>query len=140
MIVATADSNIYVSALNFGGVPLEFLNAARSGGFRLAISNPLIVEIRKVLGRKFGWSDELAGDAMSELLAFTQLVKPTQLIDVLQADPDDNRVLECAIASGSRFVISGDKHLLSLGEYQGIRMLKVAEFLTHIPRPSAPTR
>jgi uncharacterized protein len=140
VISATADSNIYVSALNFGGVPLEPPNAARAGGFRLTISDALIAEIRSVLRKKFYWSEELAGEAIAGLLEFAQLVKPAQTIRAIEADPDDDRVLECAIASGSRFIVSGDKHLLALGEYRGIRILKVSEFFTLIPRPPAQLR
>ena len=76
MIVATADSNIYVSALNFDGVPLEFLNAARAAAFRLAISEALIDEIRNVLRGKFGWSQDIAEDAMQELSALLSLRNP----------------------------------------------------------------
>jgi len=140
VIVATADSNIYVSALNFDGVPLEFLNAARAAAFRLAISEALIAEIRNVLRGKFGWSQDIAEDAMQELLGFAQLAKPTQTLSIVAADPDDNRVLECAVPSDSRYIVSGDKHLLSLGNYQGISIIKVAEFFPLIARPSAPTR
>lgn len=118
MIVATADSNIYVSALNFGGVPLEFLHAARAGGFRLAISEALITEIRNVLRKKFGWSEEAAEDAVAQIFDFSQIAGPTERINVIDADPDDDRVLECAIGSNSHFIVSGDKHLLTLGEYR----------------------
>jgi predicted nucleic acid-binding protein len=48
---------------------------------------------------------------------------------VITHDPPDNRVLECAVEAGSRFIISGDDDLLRLGTYEGIRILKVAEFL-----------
>jgi uncharacterized protein len=140
VIVATADSNIYVSALNFGGIPLEFLNAARAGGFRLAISEALLAKIRNVLARKFGWSEGAADDAISELLDFSKLVHPTEKLEVVEADPDDNRVFECAIASNSQFIVSGDKHLLAVGQYRGIRIIKVAEFLSLIPKPPAPLR
>lgn len=137
MISATADSNIYISALHFGGVPRQFLNAARSGAFRLAISEPLITEIRGVLREKFLWSHELLDEAIAGLRDFTQLVNPTQALSVVKEDPDDDRVLECAMASGSQFIISGDKHLLDLVQFEGIRVLKVAEFLTLIPKPPA---
>jgi hypothetical protein len=51
----TADSNIYISALVFAGRPLQFFDAARTGVFRLAISDPLLAEIHRVLRDKFRW-------------------------------------------------------------------------------------
>lgn len=135
MILATADSNIYVSALQFGGVPLQFLNAARAGAFKLAISDTLMSEIRGVLREKFHWSDEMLDEAILGLANFIQIVRPAQMLRVIAEDPDDDRVLECAIASGSQFIISGDNHLLHLAQYKNIQILKVAEFLTLVPQP-----
>jgi len=135
VILATADSNIYISALQFGGVPLQFLNAARAGAFKLAISDALMSEIRGVLQEKFHWSDEMLDEATAGLADLTQIVRPTQMLRVIAEDPDDDRVLECAIASGSQFIISGDNHLLHLAQYENIRILKVAEFLTLVPQP-----
>lgn len=136
MIVATADSNIYISALQFGGIPLEFLNAARSGAFRLAISEAIIAEVRGVLFKKFHWSEDMLDEAISGLRDFTQLTTSIQTVRVIKDDPDDDRVIECAIASDSHFIVSGDKHLLRLSHYQNVRVLKVSEFLTLIPKPS----
>lgn len=44
-------------------------------------------------------------------------------------DPDDDRILECAVAAGAQVLVSGDKHLLRLGAFEGIRIVPVAEFL-----------
>ena len=134
MIVATADSNIYISALQFGGVPLQLLDAARNGTFQLAISEALITEIQGVLFYKFHWSKEMLDEGITSLQDFTQLVKPKQTLKIIAADPDDDRVIECAMASGSQFLISGDKHLLRLVRYENIRILKVSEFLSLIPK------
>lgn len=131
----TADSNVYISALNFGGTPLELLNAARAGIFRLAISEAIIHEVEGVLSEKFRWPNEQISEAVAGLRTFAELVNPTQTLHVVLEDPDDDRVIECAVASGSDFIVSGDKHLLSLAQYQGIRIVKVAEFLTLIPKP-----
>jgi putative PIN family toxin of toxin-antitoxin system len=123
--------------MQFGGIPLQFLNAARVGTFRLAITEALIAEIRGVLLKKFRWSEEMLDEGILALREFTQLVTPTQTSRVIVEDPDDDRVIECAVASGSQFIISGDRHLLRLVRYENIRILKVAEFLTLIPKPSA---
>ncbi len=133
MIVVTADTNIYISALQFGGVPLQFLNQARGGAFRLAVSPALNREIRGVLGEKFAWPQLRLDEAFARLARFTDLVHPTRTIDAVPDDPDDNRILECAVASASAYIVTGDHHLLRLGSYDGIAILRAAEFLTLLP-------
>jgi predicted nucleic acid-binding protein len=54
----TADSNIYISALNFGGKPLEVLGLARAGEIELAISNAIITEVSRIWHHKFYWKPE----------------------------------------------------------------------------------
>jgi hypothetical protein len=53
------------------------------------------------------------------------------MLDVIPEDPDDNRILECAIAAQAGFVVSGDGHLLRVGSYR--RILKVADFMVLLP-------
>ena len=64
-----------------------------------------------------------------QLAEFTTRICPTEDLDVIPDDPDDNRILECAVAAQSEFVVAGDKRLLRLGSFRGIRILKVAEFM-----------
>lgn len=135
MIIATADSNVYVSALNFGGLPLEILVRARSQIFQLAISEPILAEVRAVLHRKFGWLDDPLDTVISELRRFSLVITPATSLSVVNDDPDDDRVLECAVDSRSQFIVSGDKHLLRLRDYAGIRIVKPAEFLALLPKP-----
>jgi len=131
--IVTADTNVYVSGLAFGGVPLQFLNHARAGAFRLAISAAILGEIRRVLGDKFLWQQDALDGVSAQLARFTLLVQPTQAIAAIKDDPDDDRILECAVEAGSDFIVSGDNHLLRLGSYSGIRILKVANFMLLLP-------
>ena len=134
MLEVTADSNIYISALVFAG---QFLNAARGGVFSLTVSDALLDEIHRVLWDKFKWSKEALDAAAANLADFTRRVHPTRTIDAVLADPDDNRVLECAVAAGSRFIVTGDNDLLRLGSYAEIQIVKAADFLELI-RPAMP--
>jgi uncharacterized protein len=128
----TADSNIYISALVFAGRPLQFLDAARAGIFRLAVSDALLAEVHRILRDKFRWPDEDLAEAATDLADFTLRVSPTQTIDAVPEDPDDNRVLECAVAAGSRYIVTGDAALLRLGRYGGIQIMRVADFMALI--------
>jgi putative PIN family toxin of toxin-antitoxin system len=125
----TADTNIYLSALNFGGKPLELLELARAGKIELAISNAIITEMSRILYNKFAWSRGDIAEAIDVILAFTIYVHPDQRFDVVASDPDDNRVLECAAHAGSQLIVTGDTHLLMLRDFGGIRILSVADFL-----------
>jgi uncharacterized protein len=126
----TIDTNIIISALNFSGNPARILDMAEAGDIRLAISDDILSEVERVLLRpKFGWSQERIDTAILDLSGFTEHVRPTQRIDVVKEDPTDNRIVECAAAAGSEYLVSGDKHLLKVGQYRGIKIVTPADFL-----------
>jgi uncharacterized protein len=135
VVGVTADTNIYISALNFGGLPDKLLDLARAGEIELSISDDIMDEIAHVLGNKFGWTEEAVELAKDRIGDFTKLVEPAQDIGVIKTDPADNRILECAAAAKSDFIITGDNHLLSLGKYGSIRIVKVSDFLDIEPQP-----
>jgi putative PIN family toxin of toxin-antitoxin system len=126
---ATADSNIWVSGLNWYGNPHELLNLARDGKIELAISDAILDEFSRILHDKLEWSDDRLNSVRAEVATFTKRVSSTETLDVVKADPDDNRILECAVAAGSDVIVTGDAHLLQLGAYRGIKIMKVADFL-----------
>ena len=130
MLSVTADTNIYVSALNFGGPPRDFLNLAETGAIRLAISEAIMAEIASVLrGPKFHWPEEQIQKAVGQLGLFTQRAQPIETLDIVKADPPDNRILECAQAAKSDYIVTGDDHLLRLQRHGRTRILKVADFM-----------
>jgi uncharacterized protein len=138
VLTVTADTNIYISALNFGGPPLDFLNMARAGGLRLDLSDPIMQEILRVLWDKFQWPPEDLQDAEQRISRFTTRVHPSEKLDIIKEDEPDNRILECAMAANSDFIVSGDNDLLRLGECNGVRILKVSDFLSLARNPEGP--
>jgi uncharacterized protein len=135
VIGVTADSNIYISGLVFAGQPLQFLDAARAERFQLSLSDALLAEIVRVLRNKFLWTEARLDALPLRLEKFIRRVHPAITLDIVQSDPDDNRVLECAVTAGSHFIVTGDNHLLDLGQYSGIQIVKVADFMKLIPAP-----
>ena len=126
---ATADSNIYISALNFGGKPLQVLELPRAGEIERAISNAIITETSRILHRKFHWKPEDVSDAVAQILSFTKYVQADYTLDVVPTDPDDNRVLECALKATSDTLVTGDTDLLVMGSFRGIRIQNPSDFL-----------
>jgi len=132
VIGVTADTNIYVSALIFGGIPRQFLIAARERKFQLDISSPIIAEIQRILVTKFSWTPEILQTEMRRLSEITTLASPTRTITAVPRDPDDDKFIECAVAAGSNYIVSGDGDLLSLGRFEGIQIVRVADFMAMI--------
>lgn len=130
MLRVTADSNIYVSGLSFRqGNPARFLDLARRGKLRVAVSDAILDEVSDVLGRKFDWPEEDITETRRQIERFAEKVRPPVRLDVVKEDPDDNRILECASAAGSDYIVTGDKDLLRLGRYDSIRILTISDFL-----------
>jgi putative PIN family toxin of toxin-antitoxin system len=125
----TLDSNVYISALNFGGKPLEVLELARSGQIENAVSNAIITETSRILYTKLSWSAGDITEAVDQILGFSKYVHPEYGPNLVPTDPDDTRVIECAVKAGSDTIITGDRDLLVLGNVRGIRIMKPTDFL-----------
>ena len=116
-----ADTNIYISALNFSGKADEVLALGRAGA--------ILDEIGGVLARKFRWSATRVREARAAIGDFTVLVHPREPVSVVREDEADNRILECALAAGADAIVTGDHHLLELGRFGGVRITTPREFL-----------
>jgi putative PIN family toxin of toxin-antitoxin system len=125
----TADTNLYISALQFGGKPQTLLDMAQDGQIELALSDDILGETLRILRDKFQRSPEYLADVEARLRAVTAHVVPRERLDVVKTDATDNKVIECAVAAGSEVVISGDAHLLSLGSFRDIKIMRVADLL-----------
>ncbi len=123
------DTNTLVSAIGWSGPPQRTLNACLQGKFELYISQALLEEFIRVISRPKLKVIARHPDLpliLSWLYQPSHIVRPKTVISAIKKDPADNRVLECAVEAGAEVVISGDKHLLALEEYQGIKILSPA--------------
>ena len=126
---ATFDSNVYISALVFRKKALQILDLAIEQGVEIAISDEIVEETIRVLREKFRWSDERLEEARSTMNSITRRVAPTEKLDVVKSDFDDNKIVECPVAAGSDYLVTGDNDILSLGSYGKTRMIKPSDFL-----------
>lgn len=133
-MIVVLDTNVIISALlSPEGPPALIMKWWEAGDFEVAISEPLLEELERALGydrvntclQQSGVEIEVF---IRQLCETAVIVDPDQNIQVIKDDPDDDRVLECAFRSGAAYLVSGDHHLLELGEYQGIQILPLAGF------------
>jgi uncharacterized protein len=123
------DTNVIVSALVFGGLPRRVFETVEEGYCELFYSAEIQAETRRVLHEKFGWEGQELDLYLPELWDLGQVVTPRQRINAVKEDPDDNRIIECALASRADAIVSGDGHLLRLGVYERIAILTPRDFL-----------
>jgi predicted nucleic acid-binding protein len=90
----------------------------------------------RVFRDKFERAPEWLAETNRQLRVVARLVEPTDHIQAIEADPTDDRILECAVAAGAEVIVSGDSHLLSLGSFRGIPIQRVAEFLASLGEQS----
>ncbi len=129
-----ADTNIYVSALNFSGTADRVLALGRAGLVEVYISPAILDEITGVLTRKFSWSAPRIREAKQLIGGFTVVVHPTETVHLVREDDADNRILECALAAGADTIITGDRHLLRLVGLSSCRSASSSS-RSRFPRP-----
>ena len=127
------DTNVYLSAILFGGPPEAIVHLARNQALLLVVSAPILAELTRVLRTKFAWTAAQAREATQEIRSLAVVGRPRERIGVIAADEPDNRVLECAVAGSVQAIVTGDlRHLRLLVSFRGIPILTPREFLDHL--------
>jgi len=124
------DSNVYISALVIpGGRAAQALSRILDGTDTLLISKPILDEVLATLARKFSRDTEALSQTAVILTEMAEVVKSERTVTVFKDDPD-NRILECAEAGRADCIVTGDKAMLGLKQYRGIRLISLREYLT----------
>ncbi len=128
-MIVVLDSGVWISALQFGGVPLLAVDRALHSD-RIAVCNQIETEVIRVLGEKLGWQQRRARDSLALYLRDALRVTVTGVVRDVCRDPKDDMVLECAVGAHAKLIISGDKDLLAVGAYRGVRVVTAREYIT----------
>jgi putative PIN family toxin of toxin-antitoxin system len=132
MLRVVFDVNVLVSSLITRGRPRELWFKARRKSFTLVLSKEIVSEFVKVMSReKFSrYVDEEDLRVFLQALYETALlVKTRSRFRIVKEDPEDDMILRTAYDSKADYIVSGDKHLLSLREFKGIRIVSVSQML-----------
>ena len=127
-MVITFDTNVLLSATLWdGSVAQKLLFDLIRQRIKIYSTTEILSEYQEILRRDFNFSDEEISEIMEKVLAFVTLVSPQTKIKAVKDDPDDDKIIECALESQSKYIITYDKHLLNLKEFRGIRVIKPEE-------------
>jgi putative PIN family toxin of toxin-antitoxin system len=123
------DTNIWISGLLWRGKPYQCLLLARGQAVQHVHCTEMMAELSEKLRTTFGFSENHTQAVLYDLRRVSERIEITGEIQVVADDPDDDKFIECAVVAGASAIVSGDHHLLELGEYEGIPVLSAAEFL-----------
>ena len=125
------DTNVAVSGLLFGGIPGKIIDLALDRKVIWCSSPDLKSEMDRVLMKpKFGLSEHEYLSLTIPVYDVIEWFNPVTKVDIIKRCPFDNHVLECALESGSKFIVTGDRRdLVSIGLFHGIKILQPKAFL-----------
>lgn len=127
---AVFDTNILVSAWFWEGNESKLIESVEEGFIHGHSSKQLIEELFRTLRYpKFNLSQDEVESIGSYYLLIFKIVSPKQAINIILEDPSDNMVLECALEAEADYIVSGDHHLLNVGEFRGVKIVTAAELL-----------
>ena len=134
------DTNVFVSAVFFGGLPCQIVTLAEQGKIKLCFIIETFNELQAVLlDEKFAkmrnFLDFPVADFVEKVRNFSLFFSlPSKPPMIIKANPADNYILACALASQAKYIVSGDKHLLGLKSFKDISILTPCQFLARLKK------
>lgn len=135
MLRAVLDTNVLISALlKIPSIPQQLYSAFKDKQFLLVVSLEIVAEVAEVLNRP----EIITLSKMPEnerklfierLLRLSLVTSGKTMVEIVKDDPDDNKFLACAVEGKAEYVVSGDKHLLNVKEYNGVKIVTPKEFV-----------
>lgn len=129
MTKVVLDTNVFISALFWKGIPYQIFKKILRGMILNFISPKILEEIKERLLYKFKVPPEKVKEYLEIIVFNSKIVYPRRKLNVVKKDPSDDKVIECALEAKASFIVSGDTHLLEIKKYKGIRIISPKEFL-----------
>ena len=130
---AVMDTNVLVSGVLWRGVPFELLRWAEKDSLVIYTSLEILAEIHRVLHypkfQQYIDNQQVSpGELFAKIVSLCTIIQADQVVKGVCSDADDEKFLSCALAANAKSLISGDKHLLDLKQYQSVRILTARKF------------
>src|SRR3990167_10663124 len=117
------DTNVLIANALKDGFTREIFKLAINGALDLLTSEPIISELEEKLRTKFSWEGPKISRYIDTIREISRIIEPTEKIDVVKNDPEDNKILECAVAGKADLIVSSDSDLIKLKNFQGIGII-----------------
>lgn len=118
------DTNIYIAAAIYKGLSRQILDFIFENSLiTLFISEEILQELYDKLDTKFHWPDERISFYLDDIKIMAKLVSSSEKLSVISRDPDDNKILECAVSGNADLIVTLDQDLIKLKKFRGIGII-----------------
>ena len=128
------DTNILFSGFGWKGSPYHCIQLARQNKVLSVTCFEILAEFEEKLQSKMTVSSANSSKAVTEIILFSKLITIPNKLKFIADDPDDDRILECALIGNADYIVTGDHHLLSLGSYMNVKIVNAKDFLALMSR------
>lgn len=129
--IVVFDTNVLISATLWDdSVAQKLLFKCMNNHIKIFSSQEIIEEYKRILIRDFDYNEQEVGELLEKILEFLNLVTPSKKVEIIKEDSTDNKIIECALESEAEYIISYNKHLLKLKEYENIKIITPEEALS----------
>ena len=128
---AVLDTNVLISSVISTGVPHDIVVAGFNSEYQIIVSVPTLQEFRDTLLKypeRFHLDQDEVQQEVETVRYFAEFVDPDVDISAVEADPDDDKFLEAAVAGDVEYLVSGDQHLLDLDSFRGVDIVEPRTF------------
>jgi len=127
------DTNVLISGMLWRGMPFRLLRRVEEGNLTIYTSLDIMTEVYRVLNYpKFQQyidnQQTSSGELFAKIESLCTIIHVEPFVKGVCSDVDDDKFISCALAADVEFLVSGDKHLLDLKQYQSVRILTAREF------------
>jgi len=136
MIRAVLDTNILISSIFWKGKPYKIIKKGLNQEYRIILSLPILKETKKKLRNKFDVPKSKVDLLINILMTYSEVIDVETNLKVVKDDPDDDKIIECAVDGEADYIITGDSHLTKIGEHDQIKILKPHQFLEILEKES----
>lgn len=119
------DTNIYIAVALHGEFAEDIIEmvTTRSSGMVVVTSEEILLELQQKLKEKFNWLEEDIDLFMTKVRNISEIIEVTVKLDILKRDPDDNKILECALSGQADLIVSSDQDLIKLKSFKGMGII-----------------
>ena len=128
------DTNVFIAEAlggEFAEDIIDMIVTAR--GMAVVTSDEILIEIQQKLQEKFKWLQEDIDLYIGRIRRIAEVVETSEKISVVTRDPEDNKILECAISGSADLIVSLDQDLIKLKTFRGVAIIHPKTFSWTFP-------